>query len=338
MASKRHHYVPRFYLNYFVTNSVERSPRFWVYDKAGGPPRIQTPINTAVEGYLYSFEAPLGTKNDSLEQALSTLETKAKPVLDRWQRRGVTATQEEQKLIAEFLAVMYSRSPKTIQGITEASGIMGIELARFLADQPDMIREFLDREQTRGRPNVPSVEEMVDNLRNVEERFEIEVNRESSLIDSFRLAERIAAELFYMNWCLCYAPTRTFFVTSDTPLCIFARTSRDKALLGAGVGLPNAIVTFPISPNVCLLLDRRHTNARMAVGKQFVRAANHRMVANAERLIISAYTSETIANLVHKYSFTRQLPKIDRSTLGTIYQQRLRARSSNTARKIVTPK
>jgi Protein of unknown function (DUF4238) len=232
MASKRHHYVPRFYLNYFVTNSVERSPRFWVYDKAGGPPRIQTPINTAVEGYLYSFEAPLGTKNDSLEQALSTLETKAKPVLDRWQRRGVTATQEEQKLIAEFLAVMYSRSPKTIQGITEASGIMGIELARFLADQPDMIREFLDRERTRGRPNVPSVEEMVDNLQNVEERFEIEVNRESSLIDSFRLAERIAAELFYMNWCLCYAPTRTFFVTSDTPLCIFRTNESRQGALG----------------------------------------------------------------------------------------------------------
>src|SRR5215510_3874391 len=127
MASKRHHYVPRFYLNYFVTNSVERSPLFWVYDKAGGPPRIQTPINTAVEGYLYSFEAPFGTKNDSLEQALSTLETKARPVLDRWQRRGVTPTQEEQELIAEFLVVMYSRSPKSIQGITEASGIMGIE-------------------------------------------------------------------------------------------------------------------------------------------------------------------------------------------------------------------
>lgn len=326
MASKRHHYVPRFYLNYFVTNSEEGSPRFWVYDKAGGPPRIQTPINTAVEGHLYSFETPSGTKNDSLEQALSTLETKTKPLLDRWQGRGVTATREEQRLLAEFLAVMYSRSPKTIQGVTEASEIMGIELARFLGEQPDMIREFLDRERTRGRPNVPSIEEMVDNLRNVEERFEIEVSRENSLIDSFHLAERVAAELFAMNWCLCYAPTRTFFVTSDTPLCIFARTSRDKALLGAGVGLPNVVVTFPISPNVCLLLDRRHTNGRMAVGKQFVRAANNRMVANAERLLISAYKNDTIAALVHKYSFTRQLPKIDRSTFGRIFSQRLKAR------------
>jgi Protein of unknown function (DUF4238) len=338
MASKRHHYVPRFYLNYFVTDSATGGSRFWVYDKAGGPPRIQTPINTAVEGHLYSFETAPGTKDDSLEQALSALETKAKPLLDRWHHRGIAATRLEQELIAQFLAVMYSRSPKTIQGITEAKEIMGIEFARFLADRPDMIGEFLDRERLNGRPHIPSLEEMVDHLRNVEERFEIMVNRESSLIESFKLAERVAAELLDMNWCLCHAPSRTFFVTSDTPLCIFAQTSRDRALLGAGVGLPNVVVTFPISPTVCLLLDRRHTNGRMAVRKQFVREANNRMVANAERLIISAYTSDTIANLVHKYSFTRQLPKIDRSTLGRILQQRLRIRSSNTASKVVKPK
>jgi Protein of unknown function (DUF4238) len=334
MASKRHHYVPRFYLNYFVTDSAEVASRFWVYDKAGGPPRIQTPVNTAVEGHLYSFETPSGTKNDSLEQALSTLETKTKPLLDRWQERGVTATREEQKLLAQFLAIMYSRSPKTIQGITEASEIMGIEFARFLADQPHMIREFLDRERLSGRPHVPSFEEMVDNLQNVEERFEIVVNRESSLIESFQLAETVAAELFDMNWCLCYAPTKTFFVTSDTPLCIYARTSRDKALLGAGIGLPNALMTFPISPTVCLLLDRRHTNRRMAVGKQFVRAANNRMAANAERLIISPYKNDTIGSLVHKYSFTRQFPKIDRSTFGRIFSQRLKVRTlKNVSRK-----
>lgn len=337
MASKRHHYVPKFYLNYFVTNSTEGTRRFWVYDKAGGPARIQTPINTAVEGHLYSFETAPGTRDDSLEQALSTLETKTKPLLDRWQDRGIAATRQEQELIAQFLAVMYSRSPKTIQGITEAKEIMGIEFARFLADQPDMIGEFLDRERLAGRPHVPSLEEMVDHLRNVEERFEIMVNRENSLIQSFKLAEKVAGELLDMNWCLCHAPSRTFFVTSDTPLCIFARTSRDRALLGAGVGLPNAEVTFPISPTVCLLLDRRHAKGKMAVGKQFVRRANSRMVANAERLIISAYRSDTITALVTNYSFTRQLPKIDRAVLGKIFQQRLRARSSNSASKVVTP-
>ena len=85
---------------------------------------------------------------------------------------------------------------------------MGIEFARFLADQPDMIGEFLDRERLTGRPHVPSLEEMVDHLRNVEERFEIMVNRENSLIQSFKLAEKVAGELLDMNWCLCHAPSR----------------------------------------------------------------------------------------------------------------------------------
>lgn len=328
MASKRHHYVPIFYLDYFATKSTKGTRRFWVYDKAGGPARIQTPINTAVEGHLYSFETSSGAKDDSLEHLLSKLETEAKPVLDRWQLPGVAPTQDEKKRIAEFLAVMHTRSPRTIQGITEASQAIGIEVARFLADRPQMVREFLEQERLSGRPNIPSVEEMVDSLVNVKERFEIKVNRKRSLIESFKLCERVAAELFKLNWCLCRAPTGTFFVTSDTPLCAFARTGRDRALLGAGFGLPNAEVTFPISPTVCLLLDQRHKKGRMAVGNQFVREANNRMAAIAERLVISAYRSDTVAALVTKYSFTRQLPKIDRPTFGRIFQQRLRARAA----------
>lgn len=328
MTSKRHHYVPMFYLNYFVTKSAEGTGRFWVYDKADGPARTQTPINTAVEGQLYSFETSSGTKDDSLENLLSNLESEAKPVLDRWQVPNVAATQDEKKAIAQFLAIMHTRSPRTIQGITEASEVIGIEFARFLADRPQMVREFLEQERLSGRPNIPTVEEMIDSLRNVEERFEIKVNRERSLIESFKLSERIAAELFKLNWCLCRAPTGTFFVTSDTPLCPFAPTGPDRALLGAGFGLPNVEVTFPISPTLCLLLDQRHDKERMSVGKQFVREANIRMAAIAERIVISAYRSDTVAALVTKYSFTRQLPKIDRPMFGRIYQQRLRARAA----------
>jgi uncharacterized protein DUF4238 len=328
MASKRHHSVPQFYLDYFVIKSARGASHFWVYDKAGGPARVQTPINTAVEGHLYSFETASGAKDDSLERFLSELETKAKPVLDRWQQSDVAPIQEEEKLIAEFLALMHTRSPRTMQGITEASQVVGIQVARFLADRPEMVREFLEQERLTGRPNIPSVEEMVENLRNVEERFEIKVNRKRSLVDSFKLSESVAAELFKMNWCLCRAPTGAFFVTSDTPLCVFARTGADRALLGAGFGLPNAEVTFPISPTVCLLLDRRHKKGRMAVGKQFVREANNRMAMIAERLVISAYRSDTVAALVAKHSFTRQLPKIDQSKFGNIFQQRLKARAA----------
>ncbi len=282
-----------------------------------------------MEGHLYSFEISSGAKDDSLERLLSKLETDAKPVLDRWQLPAVAPTQDEKKLIAEFLALMHTRSPRTIQGITEASQAIGIEVARFLAERPHMVREFLEQEQLSGRPNIPSVEEMVESLQKVEERFEIKINRKRSLIESVKLSERIAAELFKMNWCLCRAPTGTFFVTSDTPLCPFAETGRNRGLLGAGFGLPNVEVTFPLSPTVCLLLDQRHKKGRMAVGKQFVREANNRMAAIAERLVISTYRSDTVAALVTKYSFTRQLPKIDRSTFGRIFQQRLRARAAN---------
>lgn len=329
MASKRHHYVPKFYLTYFVTNSVGSTPGFLVYDKAGGPARIQTPINTAVQGHFYSFVTPSGAKDDSLEHALSELETKATPILNRWQNPSAVSTDNEEHQIAQFLSLLHTRSPRTIQGITEAKQAIGFEMMRFLAEQPQLISEFLEHERLTGKASVPTLEEMIEILRNVENRFEIEVNRENSLIESIKLSETIAGELLKMNWCLCRAPTGSFFVTSDTPLCVIVRTDVDKALLGAGFALPSCEVTFPISPYVCLLLDKRHSKRRMAVGKQFVREANKRMAAIAERLVISPYRSDTVASLVDKYSFTRQLPKIDRLEFGRLYNQRLKSRTTN---------
>jgi hypothetical protein len=332
MSSKRHHYVPIFYLNYFVTNLSGRTPSFLVYDKAGGPARIQTPINTAVQGHLYSFETPSGAKDDSLERALAELETKATPILSRWQNAAAVPTDNETHQISQFLALMHTRSPRTIQGITEARQAIGFEMARFLADQPQLISEFLEHERLAGKAKIPTLEEMIENLRNVEDRFEIQVDRENSLVESLKLSETVAGELLKMNWCLCRAPTGSFFVTSDTPLCVIAKTGGGKALLGTGFSRPNCEVTFPISPHLCLLLDKHHTNRKLAVGKQFVREANKRMAAIAERLVISPYRSNAIAALVTKYSFTRQLPKIDRSEFGRIYQGRLRSRTANIPR------
>ena len=79
MASKRHHYVPQFYLNYFCSDGT-----LWIYEKGLAQPHLQTPRNTAVEAHLYSFTVD-GQKHDYVEQQLSVIESEAKTILDRWQ-------------------------------------------------------------------------------------------------------------------------------------------------------------------------------------------------------------------------------------------------------------
>ena len=55
MASKRHHYVLQFYLRGFA----DEDGRFCVYEKGKDPPRVQTPLNTAVIGHFYTFNSRL---------------------------------------------------------------------------------------------------------------------------------------------------------------------------------------------------------------------------------------------------------------------------------------
>ena len=111
MTAKRHHYVPQFYLRYFASDAGQKTPTFWVYDKAGGEPRQQPPVNTAVEGHFYSFETEEG-RDDRIEEALARLEAAAKPILDHWLSAGVRPEREEISEIGGFLAFMHTRVPR----------------------------------------------------------------------------------------------------------------------------------------------------------------------------------------------------------------------------------
>ena len=43
MVTRRNHFVPRFYLEYFTAK--DKGDVVWVYDKEGGAPRPQKPVD-----------------------------------------------------------------------------------------------------------------------------------------------------------------------------------------------------------------------------------------------------------------------------------------------------
>lgn len=76
----RNHYVPQFYLKYFLSPSPKT---LWVYDKKDLSISSRTPSNTAVIGGFYSFENKNGIKDNSMEEYLSKVENDAKFVFDK---------------------------------------------------------------------------------------------------------------------------------------------------------------------------------------------------------------------------------------------------------------
>lgn len=101
----------------------------------------------------------------------------------------------------------------------------------------------------------------------------------------FETVERRLRELQGSSiWCLSTAPPASEFISCDSPLVVVFREG-NKMGLGGGFGHPNVEVSFPLSPQVCLTLDRRTNLKRKILGDNAVLELNGQAVAVAERYI-----------------------------------------------------
>ncbi len=151
---KRHHYVPRFYLERFVREHEGSRRGFWVYDKDGGEPRLQQPPTTAVEQFFYRIEAEGGERDDSPEAALSRIEGEFAPMLRRWLAPGGGPRPEDVPVAAVFLALMDTRTSRSIEVARQVATLSAIESLKELAASPERLREYLARRKADGKRRI----------------------------------------------------------------------------------------------------------------------------------------------------------------------------------------
>ena len=311
MRSKRHHYLPQFYLQYLLPE--DGTGAFWVYDKDGGEPRPQTPVNTCVEGNLYSLADGEGGRHDRLESELfSPLDGMAKPVFDRWIEPTANMRSAEVQLMAEFIAFLHTRVPRNMAFAEQIMRAIYENRRRHLLEKPDELTGLVDS-FSRARPDRAPLD--VKDLRlwfdEFDQRFRVKVNPDHVLAATLNVAKDVCEQLLTMRWHLVTVRAGAPLVTSDAPVVVFVPHGQSQALFGAGIGLPEAQVTFAISPRVCLFLDRGPINDRGAVELPPINEVNKRAILNAERFVISPKKDAAIADLVKRFSTTRGKPKID---------------------------
>lgn len=312
MITIRSHYLPKFYLEYFLPR---REPRiFWVYDKEGGTPREQTPINTGIERHLYG--------NDYIERKVfGPIESITKPIMDRWLKAHSRIRESEIPQMANFLAFIHTRVPRNIEVVREVGAAMAISLMKKLAKNPQEIEKYLSHlEKEKGKDKIQSIEELQNILNNCEENFIVSMSKKPAMAMSLLLTDEVNRQLLDMNWCICRAPHDSFFITCDSPLVCFVPDKNGMATLGGGFGLPNAEVTFPLSPDKCLYLDRKHTQSYRAVSKKMVREINRRTAWIAERFIISKIKTNYVKRILEASSVTIKMPKMDKKKLIQIFK------------------
>lgn len=326
--SSHHHYVSQFYLHAFETRDLPGGRTgLWVYDKTAEEPSVPRPQSvrdTAVQSHFYSFRDDEGRRHDAVERVLGRVEDLAKPIMEKWRSEGTRPTADDVAIVLEYVAAMFTRVPRTVEYAKELSGVLVLDNLKSLGDRRADLQRALERYTAEIGVAAPPIERVVETIRDFEQRFTLEVDDRHPLAVSLRMTPVVAAELVRMNWCLLDAPSGSFFITGDCPLTVFTPVRAGRVMFGAGLRRPEAEVTFPLSPTVCLFLDYAGTNRRRRIRADLVREINRRTAFSAERFVFSTYATERVRQYVVNGARSVGLPKVDKPAI----LQALRARRS----------
>jgi hypothetical protein len=312
MPTMRCHYVPKFYMDYFLNKEIDS---FGVFFKKTGEFKVMTPINTAVIGDYYIQDG-----DKTIEDAFADLEGRAKKILDRWIEKPCIM-QEDKATIAAFLAYQCVRVPGAVAQVEEtmqAAFEVLLEKNDEVLKDPALLKKSYEKFckycEEQGSEKI-SYDIFVQSMKELKVA-EKTVNEKAALGESLMTAETITQELLKMKWHLYVHRGDRFFITSDHPVNSMARVGESEAIFGGGFGLENVQVAFPVTPKICLVMDRQfEVGELVSASITFVEEINKRTMHVAERFIISTYDSHRLKKEMQRYRSTIDLPKMDAAVL-----------------------
>ncbi|MDD2901780.1 MAG: DUF4238 domain-containing protein [Syntrophales bacterium] len=290
---KRHHYLPKFYLEYFCKDG-----NLCVFDRKTKEFRNQTPVNTALKSNYYSFKDSEGKKLTDIEQLLSQIEGNAKNVFEKAiNNEDITAEEKEHPSL--FIAFMMNRVPDFEKSVNKVYEHTIKSTLKMIYSDEKRVQTTLDEfEKEHGEKLGLSAEELVEFHKG--DNIKVIIDR----IKSLQLMIDISFKIFHfftqMDWLFLHAPQETSFITSDNPVVLVPPEDFPKGPYGIGILFKGVRKLFPISQTTCLImLDHGDLLAHHKTDKQTVRNINLNVALYTERFLIGR-DELLIKNIVRK--------------------------------------
>lgn len=305
---KRHHYIPRFYLDGFV--DPHNKPYIWVYEK-GSPNIIKaTARNIAIQKNYYSVATSEGEKDSEVfENALAELEGRAAPIFQKI-RNHESLNGQERSLFSIFLAFTMTRVPSHRENIEKATGEFMKKMSIILASNPAGFKSMIEKfERDRGNKIGMSVEELRKFM--LEGQYDITTDPQFSLGMIPMMAKSLIPIFYKMDWAFLEATDDYKFVTSDNPLSYFDPTHDPRSFYGVGLLSRNIEVTFPISKDLLFFGTWGKFKGYKKLNNKLVKEMNGRTVISALRFVFAPQYSDGLNRFVQKYKDSSPRIKVD---------------------------
>ncbi|HGM5002519.1 TPA: DUF4238 domain-containing protein [Serratia marcescens] len=241
---RNQHFVPQSYLRRFTIKD-ERS-LLWNFDKkVKDYLRSPSSVNRICceDYYYYQIDEQGGVNHIALEDAISEIEKIGNDciseVINMSAMPYAYLSIEKRANIAFYIALMQTRGPAFRDAINNIYGDMAVRALeatfedKILPEAPAVLRELIEE---KGLLQVvkPSILTTV------------------SLMHMIESARQISNSFLEKQWTLLISHKGHEFITSDNPVTFYSKSQR----CGVGPGHPNATIIFPISPNLCMCIEK----------------------------------------------------------------------------------
>jgi hypothetical protein len=288
---KRHHTVPKFYLERFsVDEHVE------LVDRNNFEKWIPASIKRALaENRFYSIETDEGWDAEAEIMLAKHIDGPASSAIRRMFDEGRSLNAAGPRAtISAFLAFQSVRGARERHALVEHAKAVHRKMASMAT--PEMVLRYARAGGAEGMTEEDSVD-TAEFLRGGE--YKIEIHREASLHlgTALPIVEDLARMFYARSWCV-FEFAEPWLVTSDEPVAL---VGADFHAPGSAGGFPHAReIVFPLDPQHALVMvrpDRDVGQLRITLGPRDAQVINRHVAFNAHRFIVRKPGTNPLAGL-----------------------------------------
>lgn len=281
MTKKRHHTVPKCYLE----NFTDSDGFVWVLDTKNSIFRIK-PENILLENHFYTITLKSGEKSLVVEDTLANIEGAYIATFKNKIEKELPLTDEERAKVAVFIAALYIRTSPYREGLRGALGTLrnGMEdWKKQFETMSEKSKKAMAAIPSSGKGESISIDDLDKYLGNFNEHHSVNVIKQ---------LPEIAQIIFNMKWCIWRDP-KSNFVTSDDPVVLLRPESIKKYganAIGSRPGLlyKDTELTLPLSKDRLLLAGWiLNENSYIDVPGDIAQKINHQTITGSSDRVIT---------------------------------------------------
>jgi hypothetical protein len=282
---KRHHFVPKFYLDRFADGDQRALVR-----PRDGAAYVSNTTNVAVESGFYHYENEAGERVTELEGQLSDLEGKAAEVLRKIDESRVPPEigGDDRRILSDYMALQMGRTPEHREASLFSMGVY-----EYLDGRPltrELVADYLEYRHLGFTPSSGEVTGALDYCGYLLGAG-FQVTQAMSFESMQDAASKASPILHGMSWSIEHE-RKGHFITSDTPVMMGRTPSPRDTYEGFGIKTCEEI-RFPLDPAKQLVLSHSHRSPSVRVSPERSTSCNQDVAYACHQLVVATPNAQS---------------------------------------------